>query len=133
VSLTSVSSHKSCENTAHASALKTSIEDDSFFGGQYKGRVIEVHSQQRGEEMDENVQALLSVQDPTNPVEIVIHVNILKEGWEVTNLYMIVSLRTANSKPLVEQSIGRGLRLPYGKRGGRSVNDRLPRSVLRNY
>jgi len=113
------------EDTTHASALKAVIEDPSFFGGQYKGRVIEVHSQQKGVEKDENVQALLSVEDPENPVEIVIHVNMLKEGWDVTNLYTIVPLRAANSKTLVEQSIGRGLRLPYGKRTGVPAVDRL--------
>ncbi len=113
------------EDTTHASALKAVIEDPSFFGGQYKGRVIEVHSQQKGVERDENVQSLLSVEDPDNPVEIVIHVNMLKEGWDVTNLYTIVPLRAANSKTLVEQSIGRGLRLPYGKRTGVPAVDRL--------
>jgi type III restriction enzyme len=60
-----------------------------------------------------------------NPTEIVIHVNMLKEGWDVTNLYTIVPLRTANSRTLVEQSIGRGLRLPYGKRTGVPDVDRL--------
>lgn len=113
------------EDTTHASAIKAIIEDPQFFGGQYKGRVIEVHSQQKGVEKDENVQALLSVEDPENPVEIVIHVNMLKEGWDVTNLYTIVPLRAANSKTLVEQSIGRGLRLPYGKRTGVPAVDRL--------
>jgi len=113
------------EDTTHASAIKAKIEDESFFGGQYKGRVIEVHSQQKGVEKDENVQALLSVEDRNNPVEIVIHVNMLKEGWDVTNLYTIVPLRAANSKTLVEQSIGRGLRLPYGKRTGVPAVDRL--------
>ncbi len=43
---------------------------------------------------------------------------MLKEGWDVTNLYTIVPLRAADSRTLVEQSIGRGLRLPYGKRTG---------------
>lgn len=113
------------EDTTHASAIKAVIEDPTFFGGQYKGRVIEVHSQQKGVEKDENVQLLLSVEDPENPVEIVIHVNMLKEGWDVTNLYTIVPLRAANSKTLVEQSIGRGLRLPYGKRTGVPAVDRL--------
>jgi type III restriction enzyme len=41
---------------------------------------------------------------------------MLKEGWDVTNLYTIIPLRAANARTLVEQSIGRGLRLPYGKR-----------------
>jgi type III restriction enzyme len=50
---------------------------------------------------------------------------MLKEGWDVTNLYTIVPLRAANSKTLVEQSIGRGLRLPYGKRVGVAAVDRL--------
>ena len=113
------------EDTTHASSIKAIIEDPQFFGGQYKGRVIEVHSQQKGIEKDENIQALLSVEDPENPVEIVIHVNMLKEGWDVTNLYTIVPLRAANSKTLVEQSIGRGLRLPYGKRTGVAAVDRL--------
>jgi type III restriction enzyme len=51
---------------------------------------------------------LLSVERPDEPTEIVVHVNMLKEGWDVTNLYTIVPLRTADSRTLVEQSIGRG-------------------------
>jgi type III restriction enzyme len=113
------------EDTAHASAIKARIEADDFYHGQYKGKVIEVHSKTKGEEGDEVVAQLLSVEDPANPVEIVIHVNMLKEGWDVTNLYTIVPLRAANSKTLVEQSIGRGLRLPYGRRVGVPAVDRL--------
>jgi len=84
-----------------------------------------VHSNLRGEEKDETVQALLRIESPDEPAEIVIHVNMLKEGWDVTNLYTIVPLRAANSRTLVEQSIGRGLRLPYGKRTGVAAVDRL--------
>jgi len=101
------------------------IEDDGFFDGRYRGKVITVHSNIRGEEKDAVVQQLLTVEDAENPVEIVIHVNMLKEGWDVTNLYSIVPLRAANSRTLVEQSIGRGLRLPYGKRVGNPAVDRL--------
>ncbi|MCI0733959.1 MAG: type III restriction endonuclease subunit R, partial [Methylococcaceae bacterium] len=61
----------------------------------------------------------------SEPTEIVIHVNMLKEGWDVTNLYTIVPLRAANARVLIEQSIGRGLRLPYGKRAGVTAVDRL--------
>jgi type III restriction enzyme len=50
---------------------------------------------------------------------------MLKEGWDVTNLYTIVPLRAANARTLIEQSIGRGLRLPYGKRTGVTAVDRL--------
>jgi len=65
------------------------------------------------------------VEQTEEPTEIVIHVNMLKEGWDVTNLYTIVPLRAANARILIEQSIGRGLRLPYGKRTGVTPVDRL--------
>jgi type III restriction enzyme len=113
------------KDTTHANDLHKIIEDEAFFGGRYKGKVITVHSNLKGEEKDETVQQLLSVESRDNPTEIVIHVNMLKEGWDVTNLYTIVPLRAANSKTLVEQSIGRGLRLPYGKRVGVVAVDRL--------
>jgi type III restriction enzyme len=114
------------QDTTHADALMATIQSNSFFDGRYRDRVITVHSNQRGEERDETVERLLSVEKPSDtPTEIVIHVNMLKEGWDVTNLYTIVPLRTASSRTLVEQSIGRGLRLPYGKRTGVSAVDRL--------
>lgn len=112
-------------DTAHADALLARIEEDSFFDGRYKGKAIVVHSNIKGEEKDETVEQLITVEKSDNLTEIVIHVNMLKEGWDVTNLYTIVPLRTANSKTLVEQSIGRGLRLPYGRRTGAGAVDRL--------
>jgi len=71
------------------------------------------------------IAKLLAVESVDEPTEIVIHVNMLKEGWDVTNLYTIVPLRAANARTLIEQSIGRGLRLPYGKRTGVATVDRL--------
>lgn len=112
-------------DTAHANDLVQIIKQDDFFDGRYQDRVITVHSNQRGEEADETVERLLKVEDPNEPTEIVVHVNMLKEGWDVRNLYTIVPLRVANSRTLVEQSIGRGLRLPYGKRMGTPSVDRL--------
>ncbi|WP_163151811.1 DEAD/DEAH box helicase [Anoxybacillus sp. MB8] len=113
------------QDTKHAEDLMNMMESEDFFEGRYKGKVITVHSNQRGEEKDETIKELLALEDPHSKVEIVIHVNMLKEGWDVTNLYTIIPLRAANSKTLVEQSIGRGLRLPYGKRTGVPGVDRL--------
>lgn len=113
------------QDTEHASRLKAIVEADDFFGGSYRGKVAEVHSNQRGEEKDENIQRLLAVENFDDPTEIVIHVDQLKEGWDVTNLYTIVPLRAFNSRTLIEQAIGRGLRLPYGKRVGVDAVDRL--------
>lgn len=113
------------QDTAHAQELLNIIESNEFFDGRYRGRVITVHSNQRGEEKDETILELMALEDPNSQTEIVIHVNMLKEGWDVTNLYTIIPLRAANSKTLVEQSIGRGLRLPFGKRTGVEAVDRL--------
>ena len=112
-------------DTDHARTLLQLIESDEFFDGRYKGKAIQVDSSQRGEEKDEVVERLLKVEDPSEPTEIVIHVNMLKEGWDVTNLYTIVPLRAANARILIEQSIGRGLRLPYGRRTGVKAVDTL--------
>ncbi|HEY0779910.1 MAG TPA: DEAD/DEAH box helicase family protein [Gemmatirosa sp.] len=112
-------------DVTHAEELQRTIEGEAFFGGRYRGRVITVHSNQRGDEKEETVQRLLAVEQRDEQTEVVIHVNMLKEGWDVTNLYTIVPLRAANARQLVEQSIGRGLRLPYGRRTGVKAVDRL--------
>jgi type III restriction enzyme len=113
------------KDTDHAGKLKELIVSNAFFEGRYADKVMEIHSNQTGEEKDENIAQLLSLEDPDNKIEIVIHVNMLKEGWDVTNLYTIIPLRTAASTTLREQTIGRGLRLPYGKRTGYDKADKL--------
>ena len=112
-------------DTTHAGALLTWLQSDNFFGARYQGKVIQVDSSKTGAEEEEMIRRLLAVESVDEPTEIVIHVNMLKEGWDVTNLYTIVPLRAANARTLVEQSIGRGLRLPYGKRTGNAAVDRL--------
>jgi len=109
-------------DTTHAAELMALIQSAAFFEGRYADKVIQVDSSVKEEE---TVEKLLTVEQNDNPVEIVIHVNMLKEGWDVTNLYTIIPLRAANARTLIEQSIGRGLRLPYGKRTGVTAVDRL--------
>jgi type III restriction enzyme len=109
----------------HAKALLDLIQSAEYFAGRYQGRAIQVDSSQTGEKEDEMVSRLLKVEQADEPTEIVIHVNMLKEGWDVNNLYTIVPLRAANARTLIEQTIGRGLRLPYGVRTGVTAVDRL--------
>lgn len=113
------------KETNHAAKIKAHIQSKDFFEGRYADKVMEIHSNQRGKEKDENIEQLVSLEHPDNRIEIVIHVNMLKEGWDVTNLYTIVPLRTATSMTLREQTIGRGLRLPYGTITGDTKVDRL--------
>lgn len=112
-------------DTTHAGQLLVLLESDAFYDGRYQGKVIQVDSSRTGAEEEEMISRLLAVESVDEPTEIVIHVNMLKEGWDVTNLYTIVPLRAANARTLIEQSIGRGLRLPYGKRTGVAAVDRL--------
>ena len=107
-----------CKDTEHAAWVESYIKSDEFRNGEYRNKTIIVHSKQKGSETEANTRRLLEVERPDNTVEIVIHVNMLKEGWDVNNLYTIVPLRTAASKVLREQMVGRGLRLPYGERTG---------------
>ncbi|VEJ45363.1 DEAD/DEAH box helicase [Bartonella vinsonii] len=113
------------QDTEHAQKLRNLLEADDFFAGAYKGKVIEIHSKQSNTEEDKNIQKLVAIENPNEPTEIVIHVNKLKEGWDVTNLYTIVPLRASASEILTEQTIGRGLRLPYGCKTGVEAIDRL--------
>lgn len=112
-----------CKNIQHAKETYNRIEND-MFGGRYAGKVLQIDSSTK---KDEEVDRLfVSLEKPDNQIEIVIHVNMLKEGWDVTNLYTIVPLRAADAPILVEQQIGRGLRLPYGgKRTGVADVDKL--------
>lgn len=112
-------------DTTHAGQLLERLESEAFFEGRYQGKVIQVDSSRTGAEEEKMITRLLAVESVDEPTEIVIHVNMLKEGWDVTNLYTIVPLRAANARTLIEQSIGRGLRLPYGKRTGVAAVDRL--------
>lgn len=112
------------QDTTHAEAIRQRIESDAFFLGRYKGRVIRVDSALRGEESEEATSRLVALEHD-GATEIVIHVNKLKEGWDVTNLYTIVPLRASASDILTEQTLGRGLRLPYGQRTGDEAIDTL--------
>lgn len=113
-----------CRDTTHAKAVYDLITSADFYEGTFADKVLQIDSTTRNEELIE--QQFISLEQEDNEIEIVIHVNMLKEGWDVTNLYTIVPLRAANASVLVEQTIGRGLRLPFsGERTGNEKVDKL--------
>ena len=101
-----------CRDIAHAKAVTEKLESDTIMHGRYKGRVLRIDSESKKDEEIE--QQFIALESPDNQIEIVVHVNMLKEGWDVNNLYTIIPLRAADAAVLIEQTIGRGLRLPYG-------------------
>lgn len=114
-----------CKDTEHAKKIRAMIDSDSFNNGRYRGKVIEIHSNMKGEETEENIRKLLSIESAQNSVEIVLHVYKLKEGWDVNNLFTIIPLNAAKSDILALQTIGRGLRLPFGVITGNEAIDTL--------
>lgn len=115
----------SCKDTNHAMEIRQLIDSDSFFDGKYKGKVIEIHSKTGSVETEDNIKKLLTIEENTNPIEIVLHVYKLKEGWDVNNLFTIIPLNAAKSEILALQTIGRGLRLPFGEVTGQEELDTL--------
>lgn len=71
-----------------------------------------------GGSSDKALEALAAVDIPESPVKAVVAVDMLKEGWDVGRIAVIVAFRTLASESLTEQILGRGLRLPFGKRTG---------------
>ncbi|WP_063046005.1 DEAD/DEAH box helicase [Nocardia pseudovaccinii] len=71
-----------------------------------------------GGSSDKALRALQAVEAPDSPVRAVVSVNKLKEGWDVRNIGVIIGLRALASETLTEQVLGRGLRLPFGRRVG---------------
>ncbi|MBE0393441.1 DEAD/DEAH box helicase [Flavobacterium sp. PL002] len=113
-----------CKDINHAKDISELVSSAQFYNGVYLGKVLQIDSSTKKDEEIE--QLFVSLENPDNEIEIVIHVNMLKEGWDVSNLYTIVPLRAANAAVLIEQTIGRGLRLPFGgKRTGQPNIDKL--------
>src|SRR5712691_4610372 len=70
-----------------------------------------------------NVARLRLVDHPASKVEWIVSVSMLSEGWDVKNVFQIVphEERAFNSKLLIAQVLGRGLRRPDGWKGEEPV------------
>ena len=87
------------------------LRSTEFEAGAWADKVLVVHS----DAPDEALAALDRVEEADSPVRIIISVGMLKEGWDVKSVYVIASMRASVSSILTEQTLGRGLRLPWGQ------------------
>jgi len=64
----------------------------------------------------ETLASLKQVDDASSPVEWIVSVSMLTEGWDVKNVFQVVphESRAFSSKLLIAQVLGRGLRVPPG-------------------
>ena len=86
------------------------------FGGD---RLLIIHTNRSGEvavkDLDEARTVARDVDSGTSPVNCIVSVVMLREGWDVQSVTVIVGLRpyTAKAAILPEQTVGRGLRLMF--------------------
>lgn len=79
-------------------------------------RTLVIHTDNSGEvskkDLDRAREAARRVDDETSPVNAIVSVLMLREGWDVQNVTVVVGLRpySARANILPEQTIGRGLR-----------------------
>ena len=92
------------------------------------GEISEAASGKNKEELERLRKAANEIDSPASPHKAIVSVLMLKEGWDVRNVTVIVGLRAYSSKAniLPEQTLGRGLRRMY--RGSEDVRETV--SVL---
>jgi type III restriction enzyme len=106
-----------CEDTSHADAIGKWLFDKRSGCGFKEEEILVIHTNKEGEitaaDLDKLRDQANSVDDPSNKVKVIVSVLILREGWDVKNVSIVLGLRpgTAKSGILPEQAVGRGLRL----------------------
>ena len=105
--------------TKDITACKRVAEDLRDFLAEWEGISAEQAKEKTlvvtsASEHQANVTRLQSVDNPQSNVEWILSVAMLTEGWDVKNVFQIVphEEKAFNSKLLISQVLGRGLRVP---------------------
>jgi len=106
------------EDTGDADDIYDFLKTKAEFKGE--GQLLLIHTDKKGEvskkDLSEARQAARSIDLSGNKIRAIVSVLMLREGWDVRNVSVVLGLRpfSAKSKILPEQGIGRGLRLMRG-------------------
>ncbi|MGH2965129.1 MAG: DEAD/DEAH box helicase family protein [Solirubrobacterales bacterium] len=102
-----------CANTQEADEVADYLRQRPEFSGD---RLLIIHTTRAGEivkrDLDIARQAAREIDGPDSPIRCIVSVLMLREGWDVRNVCVILTLRslTARAQILPEQALGRGLR-----------------------
>ncbi len=102
-----------CENTLAADEAGDYLQRLPDFAGD---QLLVIHTNRSGEitkdDLDIARRAARDVDGPDSRIRCIVSVLMLREGWDVRNVCVIVTLRplSAANKILPEQALGRGLR-----------------------
>lgn len=106
-----------CSNKAEAAQIAQRLEEfpDAETGEcLFAGKVIEIHIGRKEATNEKEWQRIREeinrVDSGDSPYTAIVSVMMLKEGWDVRNVKVIVPLRPCDSRQLTEQLLGRGLR-----------------------
>jgi len=101
-----------CEDTTVVPYVSAFLKQEGYS----EEELMEIHSNKKGEigeeEWEELKQKLFDLDKHPKP-KIIMSVLMLREGFDVNNICVIVPLRSSTSYILLEQTIGRGLRLMW--------------------
>lgn len=109
-----------CSDTDHATQVAGLLRSPRYFSS--STAVLQVDS---NHDDATTTKLLEGLDDANSPVLAVVSVNKLKEGWDVKNIAVVVTLRAMASDVLTQQTMGRGLRLPFGRYTGLLQVDQL--------
>ena len=95
------------------------------YPGEFAGdKLLVIHTDRKGEvskrDIEKARQASREIDSGASPINAIVSVLMLREGWDVQSVTVVVGLRPYTSKAniLPEQTIGRGLRLMFRGRPG---------------
>ncbi|OAA16968.1 Type III restriction enzyme, res subunit [Corynebacterium afermentans subsp. afermentans] len=109
-----------CESVAHAGEVTKILQGPGYFGDpdavlQFDNKHNDAVTLSRLDELD----------SPASTVRAIVSVDRLKEGWDTKRVAVMCALRAMSSDILTQQTMGRGLRLPFGARTGVAELDQL--------
>lgn len=101
-----------CENTKVSPFVCDFLKQE----GLSDDEIMQIDTDKQGEvgakEWSKIKQRLFNVDKHSNP-KVIVSVLMLREGFDVSNICVVVPLRSAQSSILLEQTVGRGLRLMW--------------------
>ena len=118
-----------CEDTKVTPFVSEFLKDE----GVADDDILEIDSNKKGdvgEKEWEKIKGRLFGLDKSDKPRIVVSVLMLREGFDVNNICVIVPLRASNAPILLEQTLGRGLRLMWREEEFREVKDISRHKVL---
>jgi len=107
-----------CEETGVADLVMSHLANQSDEHGRaYDEKLaMSIHSELKDADLEQARRRLIGIDDNEDALRVVISVLMLREGFDKTNICVVVVLRATEADLLLEQIVGRGIRLMFPER-----------------